>query len=61
MIETCVKITPFLKRLFLKCSFEAGKNINNHVSLAHGIRLAGCDLARKYGIANPERLSENYQ
>lgn len=61
LVETSVKITPFLRRQFLRCSFEAGKNINNAVSLAHGIRIAGIELARKYGIATPEKLSENYQ
>jgi hypothetical protein len=58
---TCVKITPALRRIFLKYSEEKGKNINNVASVAHGIRLAGVALMKKYGVVSPELLSENYQ
>jgi hypothetical protein len=61
LVETCIKITPFLKRVFKRYSCENGKNINNMASIAHGIRLAGVALARGYGIATPEKLSKNYQ
>jgi len=61
LIETCIKLTPFLIRQFLRYSEEKGKNKNNQVSLAHGIRLAGVALARKYGVKNPEKLCDNYQ
>ena len=61
LYDTAVKITPFIKRQFLRYSMEKGNNINNVNSLAHGIRLAGVALAKKYGIKEPEKLCVNYQ
>jgi hypothetical protein len=61
LIETCIKITPCLKRSFIRYSFEKGKNVNNRASIAHGIRMAGVALLKKYGVATPEKLSVNYQ
>ena len=61
LVLTSVQITPFLKRIFVKYSEEKGRNKNNLASLAHGIRLAGVALAKKYGIKSPEKLSENYE
>jgi len=55
-----IKITPFLRRAFIRYSTEKGKNVNNVASLAHGIRLAGIDLVKKYGVVEPEKLSVNY-
>ncbi|MBE3122230.1 MAG: hypothetical protein IMZ58_08510 [Thermoplasmata archaeon] len=61
LVETCIKITPCLKRAFLRYSAEKGKNSNNMASLAHGIRMAGAALLKRYGIATPENISVNYQ
>jgi len=61
LIETCIKLTPFLKRQFIRYSKEKGNNKINRTSLAHGIRLAGVALAKKYGVENPELLCDNYQ
>lgn len=61
LVNTCVKITPFIMRQFLRYSQDKGANVNNRVSLAHGIRLAGVALAKKYGVADPENLCVNYQ
>jgi hypothetical protein len=61
LFNECVKITPFLKRIFLRYSFEKGKNMNNVSTISHGIRLAGVALAKKYDIATVEKLSTNYQ
>jgi hypothetical protein len=61
LVETCIKITPCLRRSFIRYSYEKGKNSNNVASLAHGIRMAGVALLKKYGIANPRKLSVNYQ
>lgn len=59
--ETCIKITPCLKRSFIRYSLEKGKNSNNRASIAHGIRMVGVALLKKYGVATPEKLSVNYQ
>lgn len=61
LVDTCVKITPCLRRAFLRYSDEKGRNRNNRKSLAQGIRLAGVALMKKYGIHDPEKLSVNYQ
>jgi hypothetical protein len=61
LIETCIKLTPFLIRQFTRYSKEKGKNKINRVSLAHGIRLTGVALAKKYGVKEPEKLCDNYQ
>jgi hypothetical protein len=61
LVNTCVKITPFLARIFSRCSSEKGANVNNRVSIAHGIRLAGVALAKRYGVSDVEKLSVNYQ
>lgn len=61
LVNTCIKITPCLRRIFMKYSAEKGKNRNNVISAAHGIRMAGVALMRKYGIVEPEKLSINYQ
>jgi hypothetical protein len=61
LVETSIKITPCLMRSFVRYSLEKGKNINNMASLAHGIRMTGVALLKKYGIATPEKLSVNYQ
>jgi len=58
---TSIQITPFLSRQFVRYSGDKGKNANNQISLAHGIRLAGISLAKHYGIKEPEKLSRNYQ
>ena len=61
LVNTCVKLTPFLCRQFLKYSEDKGKNVINRASIAHGIRLAGVALSKKYGVKDPESLSVNYQ
>ena len=61
LIETCVKLTPFLIRQFIRYSEEKGKNKINRISLAHGIRMAGVALSKKYGVKDPEKLCDNYQ
>jgi hypothetical protein len=58
---TSIQLTPFLVRQFLRYSEEKGGNVNNQVSLAHGIRVAGVALAKRYGVEGVESLSENYQ
>jgi hypothetical protein len=61
LYDTVIKITPFLRRQFIRYSGDKGNNVNNVRSLAHGIRLAGVALARKYGVKEPEKLCVNYQ
>ncbi|HSV43257.1 MAG TPA: hypothetical protein VLJ10_01760 [Candidatus Bathyarchaeia archaeon] len=61
LVDTCIKITPCLRKIFTRYSDEKGRNRNNRKSLAHGIRLAGVALMKKYGIKEPENLSVNYQ
>ena len=61
LVETCIKLTPFLKRQFIRYSEEKGKNKINRTSLSHGIRLAGVALSKKYGVKKPELLCDNYQ
>jgi hypothetical protein len=61
LYDTVIKITPFIKRQFLRYSEEKGKNVNNVQSLAHGIRLAGIALAKRYGVKEPDKLCINYQ
>lgn len=56
-----IKITPCLKRAFIRYSLEKGKNSNNMASVAHGIRMAGVALLKRYGIATPGNISVNYQ
>jgi len=58
---TSIQTTPFLIRQFVRYSEEKGLNVNNQKSLAHGIRLAGVALAKRYGVKEPEKLSRNYQ
>ena len=61
LYDTVIKLTPFIRRQFLRYSEDKGNNVNNVQSLAHGIRLAGVALARKYGVKEPEKLCVNYQ